>query len=95
MPSRFMRALISGHSCFRNWLRSESPQPRPRARRDEHADPALDHDQAFVLEALIGLGDGQGICLLLRREARTEGKDRRRRYLPARITSAIVSRRRT
>ena len=32
---------------------------------DEHADPALDDDQPFVLEALIGLGHGQRVGAFL------------------------------
>ena len=41
---------------------------------DEHADAALDHDQPFVLEALIGLGDGQRIGALLGGERADRGK---------------------
>src|SRR5690348_9599497 len=37
-----------------------------RTRGDEHADAAFHDDQAFVLEALIGLGDRQRVRLLFR-----------------------------
>ena len=45
--------------------RCAAAQPRSGARGDEHADPALHDDQAFVLEPLIGLGDGQRVGALL------------------------------
>src|SRR5438128_2198873 len=38
-------------------------QPGAGARGDEHADSTLDDDQALVLEALIGFGDGQRVRL--------------------------------
>ena len=60
-----MRARISGHSSLRKRRALGIAQPRPGAGRDEHADAALDDDQPFVLEALIGLGHGQRVGLLL------------------------------
>ena len=57
-------------------------QPRPRARRDEQADPALDRYQAFVLESLVGLGDSERVCRLLR------GKGAHRRQRVAVLVAA-------
>src|SRR3546814_6471705 len=42
-------------------LTHQVAQPLGRARRDEHADPALHRDQPLVLKGLIGLGDGQRV----------------------------------
>src|SRR4051794_24738713 len=50
------------------------PEPGASARCDEHADTALDHDQPLVLEALVGLGHGQGIGLFLRRKGADRGQ---------------------
>src|SRR6185503_2675047 len=49
-------------------------EPCAGARSDEHADTALDDDQALVLEALIGLGHRQRIGLLLGGERADRGK---------------------
>src|SRR5690348_10317100 len=57
-------------------------ETRPGAGSDEHAHPALHDDQSFVLEALVGLGDGQRIRLFLNGQR----ADRRQR-----ITIIILS----
>ena len=49
-------------------------QPLGRAFGDEHADPALDRDQPFVLERLIGFGDRQRIRAFLRSERTHRGQ---------------------
>src|SRR5436190_12029387 len=54
-------------------------QPRTGARGDEHADSALDDNQPFILESLVGLGDGQRVRLFLRGER----ADRRQRVAVA------------
>ena len=74
MPSRFMRARISGHSSLRKRLRSDSRRRDAGAGGDEHADAAFDDDQAFVLKTLIGLGHGQRIGLLLGGEGADRGQ---------------------
>ena len=71
----------SGHSSLEEAAALGLAQPGAGAGGDEHADAALDHDQPFVLESLIGLGDGQRIGLLLG----GEGADRRQRVAVAYI----------
>ena len=49
-------------------------QPRARSGGNEHADAALDDDQPFILETLIGFGDGQRIGLFLRGQRADRGQ---------------------
>src|SRR3546814_6069583 len=49
-------------------------RPLGRAFGDEHADPALDRDQPFVLKRLIRLGDRQRIRAFLRGERAHRGE---------------------
>ena len=65
IPSRPMRSRICGHSRRMNCSRSLLLSLARGAGGDEHADAALDHHQPFVLEPLIGLGDGQRVGAFL------------------------------
>ena len=49
-------------------------KPLARTFGDEHADPALHENQAFVLEGLVGLGHGERIGPMLRGEAADRGE---------------------
>ena len=69
-----MRSRITGHSLVmkvsRSLVRSRAAAPGS----DEHADTALHHDQAFVLESLIGLGDRQRVGTLFGGKRTDRGK---------------------
>ena len=74
MPRRAIRSRICGHSCLMKRFALGFAQAGAGAGGDEHADAALDDDQPFVLEALIGLGDGQRVGALLGGEGADRGK---------------------
>ena len=74
-----MRARIAGHSLLDEAVALGVAQAGAGAGGDEHADAALDDDQPVVLEALIGLGDGQRVGALLGGEARGPRAAGRRR----------------
>ena len=69
-----MRSRIAGHSLVMKRFALAGAEPRRRAGSDEHADTALDDDQAFVLESLICLGDRQRIGALFGGKRTDRGK---------------------
>jgi hypothetical protein len=77
---RFDFKPVHALADFRPFLGEEAAPLRfgeacSRTGGHEQANPALHHDQTFVLEALIGLGDGQRICLFLGGES-PDGRQR-------------------
>ncbi len=75
-----MRSRMVGHSLEMKSVRWALRSFAGGARGDEHADAALDDDEAFVLETLIGFGDRQRVGALFGGQAPGPREAGRRRY---------------